>query len=226
MVIVTETCRRHGHPQFVLEADDAHVPSIHLQNIAQTVQRMVAEGSVFRPGETFQVGWMLTRVEPYGGDRLTLREPDMRSMPMRFVPGICETLRQMMLQLFMLDSVSLRPEIDIPLAQESLVACTRFTEPAFHMTRSEPANEHDSGWFVGCMADDHDHHVAANLTRVSLYEAFVRQPAVQGFLAFPIGSMTAVDPRACVRIYKGERELQIEPHSFLDAWARQAADTV
>jgi hypothetical protein len=223
MVVVTDTCRGHGHPEFVLEADEGHVPSVYLENVAQTIQRMVAAGSVFRPGETFQIGWMLTRVESYGDDRLTLVEPDMRSMPMRFVRRISETLRQMMLQLFMLDSVSLRAEIDIPLAQHSLVACTRYTEPAFFMTRSAPGDEHDSGWFVGCLADDHDHDAASNLTRVSLYEAFVRQPAVQGFLAFPIGSLIAVDPRAGVRIYKGEQELPVEPDSFLDAWTKRLA---
>ena len=51
------------------------------------------------------------------------------------------------------------------------------------MTRSDPTDSADSGWFVGCLADDHDHQQPANLTRVSLYEAFLRQPAIQGFLA-------------------------------------------
>ena len=230
MVIVTETCRRHGHPEFVLEADEAHVPAIYLENVAQTVQRMVAQGSVFRAGETFQIGWMLTRVESYGSagnpartDRLTLFEPDMKAMPIRFVPGITETLRQMMLQLFMLDSVSLRAEIDLPTVQQSLVACTRYAEPAFYLSRSEPTDPNDSGWFVGCLADDHDHHQPANLTRVSAYEAFLRQPAIQGFLAFPRESLIAIDPRAGVRIYRGERELQVEAGSFLDAWTKRHA---
>jgi hypothetical protein len=221
MVIVTDTCRRHGHPEFVLEADEAHVPAIYLENIAQTLQRMVAQGSVFRPGETFQIGWMLTRVESYGGDRLTLTEPDMKSLPARFIPGISETLRQMMLQLFMLDSVSLRAEIDMPTLRHSLVACTRYADPAFYLTRSATADPTDSGWFVGCLADDHNHHDPANLTRVSLYEAFLRQPAIQGFLAFPRESLIAIDPRAGVRIYKGERPLQVEPGSFLDAWMKR-----
>jgi hypothetical protein len=221
MVIVTDTCRQHGHPEFVLEADEAHVPAIYLENIAQTVQRMVAQGSVFRPGETFQIGWMLTRVEPYDGDRLTLAEPDMKSLPIRFVPGISQTLRQMMLQLFMLDSVSLRAEIDIPTAQQSLIACKDYAGAAFSMNRLAPTDAADSGWFVGCLADGHDHHNPANLTRVSAYEAFLRQPAIQGFLAFPRESLIAIDPRAGVRIYKGERELKAEAGSFLEAWMKR-----
>jgi hypothetical protein len=221
MVIVTDTCRQHGHPEFVLEADEARVPSIYLENVAQTVQRMVAQGSVFRPGETFQIGWMLTRVESYDADRLTLAEPDMKALPARFVRGITQTLRQMMLQLFMLDSVSLRAEIDLPTLRHSLVACTRYADPAFYMTRSEPTNPTDSGWFVGCLADGHDHHDPANLTRVSLYEAFLRQAPIEAFLAFPRESLIAIDPRAGVRIYKAGRELKAEPGSFLEAWMKR-----
>jgi hypothetical protein len=221
VIIVTETCRQHGHPEFVLEADEAHVPSIYLQSVAQTLQRMVAQGSVFRPGETFQIGWMLTRVESYGGDRLTLVEPDMKSLPVRFVPGVSETLRQMMLQLFMLDSVSLRAEIDIPTLRQSILACNRYAEPAFYKTSYDTTEPADSGWFVGCLADDHDHQQPANLTRVSRYEAFLRQPAIQGFLAFPRDSLIAIDPRAGVRIYKQERELKVEAGSFMEAWMRR-----
>ena len=224
MVIVTDTCHRHGHPEFVLEADDAQVPPIYLENVAQTVQKLVAAGSVFRPGETFQIGGVLTRVEPAGGDRLTLAEPDMKSIPIRFVPGVSNTLRQMMLQLFMLDSVSLRPEIDIPPLHHSLLTCTRHGEPAFYMTRSAPTHEADTGWFIGCLHDDHDHNNAANLRCVSAYEAYLHQPAVAGFLAFPVGSLIAVDPRAGVRIYKGETPLEVEPDSFLDLWARRHLD--
>ena len=225
MVIVTDTCGRHGHPEFVLEADDAQVPPVYLENIAGTIRNMVASGSVFRPGEHFQIGGVLTRVERAEGDRLTLAEPDMQSMPIRFVPGISQTLRQLMLQLFMLDSVSLRHEINIPALNQSLITCTRDADPGFFMTRSAPSHDADTGWFVGCLDDDHDHDTPANLKCVSVYEAFLRRHAIGGFLAFPVDSTIAVDPRAGVHILKGDQALPIEPGSFLDLWMkRQAID--
>ena len=55
MRITTTTCHRHSHPEFVLEADDAHVPDVYLKDLADTIEQMVAAGSVFRPGETYIV---------------------------------------------------------------------------------------------------------------------------------------------------------------------------
>ena len=125
MIISTTKREQFGHREFVIEADEIAVPDIYIRELVETIEQMVAEGTVFRAGESFQIGWMFTKVQENGPRHLTLEEPDMRSMPIQWIPGVTHTLRQRMLQVFMLDSVALRHEMQIPTILQSLIACTQ-----------------------------------------------------------------------------------------------------
>ncbi len=224
MELSTTKCEKFGHPEFVLDADETTVPDIYIREMVETIERMVAGGSVFRPGETFQIGWMLTRIQEQGPRHLTLEEPDMKSLPIQWIPGITQTLRQKMLQVFMLDSVALRHEMQIPTIRQSLITCTRYTDCDFFMTRSEGKNEMDSGWFLGCLDGKHDHNEIGNLCCVSLYEAYLGQNGIQGFVTFPVGATIVVDRKKGVTIFHEGEPLDIVPGSFLDTWQRRLAD--
>lgn len=176
---------------------------------------MVRNGSVFRPGQTFQIGWMITQVHQHDATHLTLFEPDMESMPIKWTPGITHSLRTLMLQLFMLDSVNLRSQMQPASAMHSLIACTRYTERDFFMHRMTQPDASDTGWFVGCLDRSHNHNAPANLTRVSVYEAYLRQRGAQGFLSLPVGSMIVFDQTAGISILKDGRALDIVEGSYL-----------
>lgn len=124
----------------------------------------------------------------------------------------------MMLQLFALDSVGLRGEMNIPTIRQSLIVCSRYTEPDFFMSRSNATNERDSGWFVGCLGQEHDHNDPANLRNVSLFDAFLHQLGIQGFMTFPVGSVIVMDQNDGMSIFKDGTKVAIEPGSFLDTW--------
>ena len=129
-----------------------------------------------------------------------------------------------MLQVFMLDSVSLRQQMQMPSVVQSLIACTRYSAPNFIMVRSDPTQERDSGWFVGCLDKDHDHNDTANLQCISLYEAYLNQRGIQGFVAFPSGIMIVMDRKTGLSIVNSDDEpLKVLPDSFLDNWFRQQA---
>ncbi len=224
MIISTTKCENFGHPEFVLEADESAVPDIYIRELVETIEHMVADGTVFQVAETFQIGWMLTRVQEKGPRLLTLEEPDMRSLPIQWIPSVTDTLRQKMLQVFMLDSVELRHEMQIPSIQQSLIACTHYTDCDFFMTRSKSTNERDSGWFVGCREHRHDHNDPGNLRCVSLYEAYLGQRGIQGFVTFPVGATVVVDRKNGVTIFNKGEPLGIVPGSFLDTWLQQLAD--
>lgn len=220
MRVATTKCRQFGHPDFVLEADDANVPGDYLTDVAKTIEDMVAVGSVFKPGQTFQIGWGLTRVEP-SGEALALAEPDMVSFPIKWTQGVTNTLRQMMLQLLTLDSVGLRRKIDIPSIAQSLVACTHYRERSFLLVRSPEYGGSDSGWFIGCLNGGHDHQDSANLRCISLYEAFLNQPGIARFASFPVGSVIEVDQQNGLKLFKDSAQLEIIPGSFLDEWLKK-----
>jgi hypothetical protein len=220
MRITTTKCSQFGHPEFLLEADEAQVPNIYLTNIAQTIEEMVANGSVFTPGQTFQIGWGITLVQDVG-EMLSLDEPDMENFPIKWAKGISHTLRQKMLQVFMLDSVGLRQNMDLPSILQSLIVCTGYNEPSFFMSRSQGRGDSDSGWFIGCLNRNHDHQARANLKCISIYEAFLNQRALQGFALFPVGSMIVVDQRKGLKVFKDGAELDIVPGSFLDQWFKK-----
>ncbi len=227
MVVTTTKCSHFHHPEFVLDADQSQVAEADLRNIVQAVEDMVAQGSVFEPGQTFQIGWMTTQVQIHDSARLTLFEPDMQGMPIKWVPGITRTLSRMSLQLFILDSVNLRDQLDFPSIRQSLIACTRYAEGSFFMARFAPVPERkaDSGWFVGCTNDDHDHNASANLACISVYEAYLNQRGIQGFVSFPVGAMIVCDQKQGMKVFKDGKELPIQPGSFLDAWFKKQAGT-
>lgn len=218
MFLVTTQCERHGHPEFYLEADEACVPDVYLQHVVQTVEGMVASGSVFRPGQSFQIGWMWTEIRQLDETFLTICEPDMRTMPVAWVPGLTETLRTMMLQLFMLDSVGLRDQMDIPHMRQAVNICRRYVEPNFRMDRLPADGDSDSGWFVSCTDDRHDHGRPENVDCVSIYEAFLHQRGIQRFVSFPVGSVIVSDQRRRVELFLHGRPLKVLPGSFLDRW--------
>jgi hypothetical protein len=142
--ITTTRCAEFRHREFIIRSDEAGVPDVYLTQTKQSIEEMVVSGKVFEPDETFQIGWMATKIVAEGSN-LSLVEPDMQSFPIRWVPGITETLRTQMLQLFMLDSVSLRHAMEIPNVWQSLIVCTKYDQPDFFMSRSAHDGTADSG---------------------------------------------------------------------------------
>ena len=48
MIISTAKCENFGHPEFVLEADEIAVPDIYVRKLVETIEQMVADGTVSR----------------------------------------------------------------------------------------------------------------------------------------------------------------------------------
>ena len=50
MRVETRNCHEHGHPEFVLEVADEQIPEVYVNAFIQTLESMVASGSVFKAG--------------------------------------------------------------------------------------------------------------------------------------------------------------------------------
>jgi hypothetical protein len=195
--------------------DPAVVSPEYVESFGRLLQDMASSGTRFDGGQTMQAGWSVVRFEVAGDGVLEFREPDFRSMPVKWVPGLSTTLMHMGMQKEIVESVLPVEELTIPGMRQSCVTCSRIgTEPGFYMDRSEPRGE-DSGWFFGCLKKDHDHHARANLMSMSLYEAVVRRVrAALPFLAMPAGSLVLLDlGRRSVSRY--DLELEPKPGSLL-----------
>lgn len=198
-----------------IQYDPAVVSPTHVEWFGQLLQDMASSGSRFEPGQTMQAGWSVVRFELADDGVLEFREPDFRSMPVKWVPGLSTTLVHLALHKEIVESVLPVEELAIPGMRQSCVACSRIgIEPGFYMDRSDPRGE-DSGWFFGCLKQDHDHQAPANLIKMSLYEIVVRRiRAALPFLAMPLGSLVLLDlGRRSVSRY--DLELEPKPGSLL-----------
>ena len=107
-------------------------------------------------------------------------EPDFDSTPLAWVDCVTLTLRHLWFQKEVAASVAQAP--NFPSYRQSAVVCSRLRgASAFVMHRDEPTNL-DSGWFIGCYDDDHDHQDVTQLSSASLYEVAVSWD--QRFIAY------------------------------------------
>lgn len=219
----TSRCHERSHPEFSLLVERDGVADSHLKSLLAGIESMVHAGSVFCAGQNFQHGWMLTLVQEFGDGSLTLHEPDMLSMPIKFVPGVTETVRHAMLQLFALDSFSIsREQMEIPTIVQSGIACNRFAiGDGFTVDRVTPSDDNDSGWFVGCAETECNHNDADNLQRLSLFQLFLGRPEIRDWVTFPAGSQVQHRGRD-LSVFRDGQPLQIVPGSFIDQRLRQA----
>jgi len=214
----TSRCHEFDHPEFKLMCDPQGIAEAHILSLVSGLEAMVAEGSVFQPDDRFHYGWVQTKVRELEDGMLTLDEPDMKSMPINYVPGITETLRHMMLQLFTADSFGIdRADLDFPSLRQSGIACRQYSQGEWlMMARAEPTDELDSGWFIGCGDKSCDHNDSKNLQRLSLYEVFLNRPQIRDWVSLPFGALLQQKPNVLPVLFLEGQPQKIEPGSFLD----------
>lgn len=198
-----------------MQFDPSVVSPSQVDWFGSVLRDMAASGSRFANGQTMQAGWSVLRFEAAADGVLELREPDFRSMPVKWLPGLSTSLVHMALHRDIVESVMPVDEMAIPGMRQSCIVCNRVgAESGFFMDRSGPRGE-DSGWFFGCFRKSHDHESAANLLKMSLYELIVKHArAALPFLALPNDTLVALDVgRRSVTRYG--MELEPKPGSLL-----------
>lgn len=215
-ILRTTTCIEHRHPEFRVSYDPTIV---HVNEDAEWLvnwlAQSVAAGTRFAPGETCQIGWSMLEFRQTEDGELSLWEPDMRSMPVVWGEGVSSTLAHLRIQKDVVESVLDADDIAFPSMCHSVLICTRLARSAgIIMERADSAGT-DSGWFFGCRANDHDHNNAAELLRVSIFEAVVNHaPTVVPYLALPPGSLLGIGTSAPIMFLHGV-PLVCKPGSIL-----------
>ncbi len=169
----TSLCRRYGHPEFRFTYDSAAVIGPTVNSFLESLVAQVAAGEVYRAGETFQIGWMITRLMEHKDGALGFLEPDMLTFPISRIEGLTSSLCHLRLHKDVCESLFDPAQIVFAPLWHSAVVCTRLgSAGTFVMDRFEPENN-STGWFFGCDGAEHDHQDVRHLRRVSVYEAVV-----------------------------------------------------
>jgi hypothetical protein len=215
MRISTQKCRQHGHLEISLECEETPALSTSLQWFLGWIEHEVASGRRFLPEQTVQVGWSLLEIRQRTDGTLAFYEPDFRTVPVRFVDGVSNTLFHLFLQKSVAESLGLEAELTLPSLRQSAMVCTDFGRSESYIMSRVPPKDADSGWFFGCSDAAHDHQSVASLRRVSLYEAAAIQDSrTIPFLGLPPDIFAGFD--GTVPYFSpGETELAIRPGSYL-----------
>ena len=188
---------------------------------AASLEEMVRSGSRFEASQTLQVGWSIAWFVAAANDTLGFEEPDMKSIPLVRRAGLTNSLAHLRLHKDTLESVLPTDALSIPSLVQSCLVCTRLAHSAsFFMDRHHAERDgRDSGWFIGCQEDAHDHNLPSSLKRVSLYEAVISLcPRALPYLAFPAAATIAV--QGAPLFFMAGEPLEVRKGSFVDAQRR------
>jgi len=227
-IFTTNTCQKFGHSEFRLVFDSPQVIDPDVIWLVEFLTRNIASGTQYKPGELVQIGWMVLKIQTNEEGTLSLLEPDFLEIPIRFTDSVTQTLVQLRLQKSVAESIDFEDLIAFPSLQQSCLICARIKDRGdFMMERFEPS-QNDSGWYLGCIEQDHNHNDPINLQRVSLYDIACGILTCVPFLALP--PKTVVETRAgnYQLRYKGQVIVPKE-NSFLQRYlllsSRKASST-
>ena len=192
----TTGCSRFGHQEFVLHLSDE--AKMCPQWLLDYLEHSVASGKRFKPEQTLQVGWMVTKLRDNPKGDLELWEPRFESIPISWVRGINNTVRHLTLQKSVAQLVGAEPQFPSNLQAGTVSPSFCRQAGCFLMTR-EQAQQNDSGWRFGTQKGD----LAKELQ--SLFQIACSLDRVIPFLALPPESEVLVAPEGITIQWRAKR---------------------
>lgn len=180
----TRTCGQRSHPEIVVPL--AAASGLTPDWLIGYFESAVKSGKVFKAEESVQVGGGLVKLVEGDGGTLELWEPDFKSMPIEWVRGANETLRQLILQKSVAELVGARPDfawvIHAGQVQEGWAA-----RRVFEMHRNIPEDNH-TGWSIETPEMPPPDRL------VSIYDLGRQLPICVPFFALPTGADIEISP--------------------------------
>lgn len=211
---VTTKCKQFNHPEFQIQVSSKAVPAADIAWFLAGLEKRVAEGERFKGGETMQVGWVLIMLQAAPGGVLRIMEPDMKSVPVKFVDSLDNTLKQLRSQRDTVESFTPSIPLSFPSLRQSVVVHRDYkTTRRVLLSRYEP-EELDSGWWLSDLNDESGARDPTHFTKISLYQLAVDRPDLVKFFAVPPGLQVIVD-HGRIGVLKEGKELRQVPGSFV-----------
>ncbi|WP_321784406.1 hypothetical protein [Paraburkholderia sp. J94] len=176
-------------------------------NILSYFEDEVRRGTVFKAGETVQVGWMLLMLKENEAGELEVWEPRFSEIPIVWERGAKRTYRQLIVQKSVAEELEVEPRFP-SLDQSAVVLPDFMTSVNFQMLRESPAGT-DSGWLFTTEENESE-----NGRLISLFEAACKRPEIIPFLALPPDS-SVTRKNGNVEVSLGDRTIRSESNEFL-----------
>ena len=213
--------RKFGQPEFVFSVDDGLLSDADVQWFRSALEGMVAAGEKFKAGQTLLVGPVLLRLEAAEGGRLRVLEPDMKSMPFKYVPSVSNTINMVRRQRYTADSLGATRDISFaPLHLPLLVTQDALKAPMILMMRNSREGM-GTGWVLSD-AQSKRSLAEEKLQAVSVYEAVLQRPELVDFLALPDQFSVLVVSRKQFSVFKDGKPVEPAAGSYLDRLAKPA----
>lgn len=210
----TTQCTKYGQPEFVFSVDDGSLSEKDAQWFRTTLEEMVAAGEKFKAGETLLVGPVPLKLEAAEGGKLRVLEPDMKSIPFKFVPSVARTLKILRRQRYAADSLGATKSIRFaPLHHPLMVTPGALKAPSIIMIRAKKQNG-ITGWVLTDL--ENKSNSKDDLEPISVYEAMLQRPAIMDFLALPEQFSVVVSSRKKFEIFKDGSPVEPRKGSYLD----------
>ncbi|MGW8390587.1 immunity protein Imm33 domain-containing protein [Pseudoduganella sp. HUAS MS19] len=215
----TTQCAKYGQPEFVFSVDDGSLGEKDAQWFRATLEGMVADGEKFKAGETLLVGPVPLKLESADGGKLRVLEPDMKSIPFKFVPSVARTLRIVRRQRYAADSLGAASAMRFaPLHHPLMVTPGALKAPAIIMIRAKK-QDGITGWVLTDL--ENKNRTKDDLEVISVYEAMLQRPDIMDFLALPEQFSVVVSSRTKFEIFKDGSPVEPRKGSYLDLRSKQ-----
>ena len=183
----TTGCEKLGHREFTIQLEEeSPIPDLH-RILSDYFETSIAEGTVFSPGETVQIGWSNLRLCDRDDGTIGVEERQLTA-DVQWTESVDRALIDTWYQREVAASLGLLDELTFP-TQDDAIMVAKCAENAMNVVLARHPNEGMdegiSGWSLVC-TEEHDHGERQFLPLIAIA---VFKPSLVQFLALPHDSV-------------------------------------
>jgi len=191
---------------------------------------LISQPKRILPEQTLHYGWTTLRfvedehnLSGAGADVLLIEEMQhpFFADDSSYIPGVERMVALMQLQDEAMQRNSVTGDVIYPHRSQYALVCTRVTPGTVHVLRPlmvhrpwQP-NVQESGWFIGCCNQDHDHDHPDELNAIHLYHLVSQFPGIFPYLAMPVNTALLFEKDQVILFRPGEQNGQVDPGNLL-----------
>jgi hypothetical protein len=193
---------------------------------------LISQPKRILPEQTLRYGWTTLRfvgdehpLSGAGTDVLMIEEmqPPFSQDDPSYVPGVAHTIALLQLQHEAMRRNGITGDAMYPHHTQYALVCTRVTPETVHLLRPlmvhrlwQP-NVQESGWFIGCCSQDHDHDNPDELAMIHLHHLMGQFPGLFPYLAMPVGTALLFEQSQVIIFRPSEENGQVDPGGLLSS---------